>query len=82
MRGRLCCGFWLPPPSQKPQRPNQSVYKNGWPLLPLLLPKNCTEAANKASREQRLRSAGKGANFSAAKNLPLCSKKEQKLKDA
>jgi hypothetical protein len=20
---------------RKPQRPNQSVYKNGWPLLPL-----------------------------------------------
>jgi len=26
--------------SQKPQRPIQSVYKNGCPLLPLLLPKN------------------------------------------
>jgi len=34
-RGRLCCGFWLPPPSQKPQRPNQYVYKSGCPLLPL-----------------------------------------------
>ena len=31
----LCCGFWLGGGSQKPQRPNQLVYKNGWPLLPL-----------------------------------------------
>jgi len=78
MRVRLCCGFWLPPPSQKPQRPIQSVYKNGCPLLPLLLPKNLAGAASKASREQCLRNAGKRANFPAAKNLPFCSKNSQK----
>jgi len=54
-RVRLCCGFWLPPPSQKPQRPNQSVYKNGWPLLPLQHSKTLTDAASKASCEQCLR---------------------------
>jgi hypothetical protein len=59
MRVRLCCGFWLPPPSQKPQRPNQYVYKNGCPLLPLQHSKKPHEAASKASPEQCLRSAGK-----------------------
>ena len=48
-RVRLCCGFWLPPPSQKPQRPNQYVYKNDCPLLPLQHSKDCTDAASKAS---------------------------------
>jgi hypothetical protein len=78
-RVRLCCDFWLPPPSQKPQRPNQQVYKNGCPLLSLQHAKNYTDAASKASREQCLRSAGKRANFSAAKNLPFCSKSPQNL---
>jgi hypothetical protein len=78
MRVRLCCGFWLPPPSQKPQRPNQCVYKNGWPLLPLQHSKNLADAASKASCKQRLRSASKRANFSVAKNLPFCSNNPQK----
>jgi hypothetical protein len=45
MRVRLCCGLRLPPPSRKPHRPNQLVYKNDCPLLPLLLLKNCVDAA-------------------------------------
>jgi hypothetical protein len=44
--------------------------------LPLQHSKNQHEAASKASREQRLRSAGKRANFSAAKNLPFCYREE------
>jgi len=34
----------------------------------------------KASCEQRLRNTGKSTNFSAAKNLPFCTHKAQKLK--
>jgi len=34
------------------------VYKNGWPLLPLQQAKNRTDAASKASREQRLEKRG------------------------
>jgi hypothetical protein len=41
--------------------------------------KNYTDAASKASREPCLRSTGKRANFSAAKNLPFCSKKSTKF---
>jgi hypothetical protein len=56
----FAAAFGSPPASsQKPQRPNQQVYKNGWPLLPLQYSKNYTDAASKASREQYLRSEGK-----------------------
>jgi hypothetical protein len=58
-RGRICCGFWLTAmPGRKPQRPNQSVYKNGWPLTATKLKKSSV-AVCKASREQYLRSEGK-----------------------
>jgi hypothetical protein len=40
------------------QRPNQSVYKNGWPLTATKLKKSSV-AVCKASREQYLRSEGK-----------------------
>jgi hypothetical protein len=43
--------------------------------------KNLTDAASKASPEQCLRSAGKRANFSAAKNLPFSIFKAQKIKE-
>jgi hypothetical protein len=71
------CGFAAvfgspPASSQKPQRPNQYVYKNGCPLLPLQHFKNRTDAASKASCEQSLRSAGqKGKFFRRQKFAPL-----------
>jgi hypothetical protein len=77
----FAAAFGSPPASsQKPQRPNQLVYKNGWSLLPLQQAKNYTDAASKAFRKQRLRSAGKRANFSAAKNLPFCLKEYTRIK--
>jgi hypothetical protein len=78
-RGRLCCGFWLTAmPGRKPQRPNQSVYKNGWPLTATKLKKSSV-AVCKASPEQCLRNAGKRANFSAAKNLPFRTSNPRRL---
>jgi hypothetical protein len=66
IRVRLCYGFWLGGGSQKPQRPNQSVYKNGWPL-PATKLKKSRVAGCKASPKQHLRSAGRKANFDRTK---------------
>jgi hypothetical protein len=50
--------------SRKPQRPSQSVYKNGWPLLPLLLPKNYADAAMQSLLRTTLESV---QNFACTK---------------
>jgi hypothetical protein len=60
-------------------RPNQFVYKNGCPLSRLShTEKLPLTAGGIASREQDL-SAGKRANFSAAKNLPFCTSKTKEI---
>jgi hypothetical protein len=73
------CGFAAvfgspPASSQKPQRPNQYVYKNGCPLLPLQHSKNRTDAASKASCEQSLRSAGQKGKFFRRQKFALLLK--------
>jgi hypothetical protein len=71
MRVRLCCGFWLGGGSQKPPRPNQSVYKNGWPLLPLQHSKKSTDAATQSLSRIMLEKRGQEANFGWGQNLPF-----------
>jgi hypothetical protein len=77
-RVRLCCGFWLPPPSQKPQRPNQYVYKNGCPLLPL----QHTEIHHGRGKQSLLRTMlekrGQKGKFWCGQNLPFCFKRTHK----
>jgi len=76
---RLCCGLRLPPPSQKPQRPNQYVYKNGCPLLPLQHSKKPhgrgKQSLSRTVLEKRWQ------NFGAGKILPISSGKNKKSND-
>jgi hypothetical protein len=80
-RVRLCCGFWLPPPSQKPQRPNQYVYKNGCPLLPL----QHTEIHHGRGKQSLLRTMlekrGQKGKFFRRQKFALLLKKPQNLQD-
>jgi len=80
-------GWRLGGGSRQPSRPHTNKFlpakkylflKRVRPLCRYNTLKNHTDAANKASPEQHLRSAGKSANFSAAKNLHFCSKNSQK----
>jgi len=63
MRVRLCYGLRLGGGSRKPQRPNQLVYKNGWPLLPLQQSKNYADAATQSLSRTMLEKRGQKGKF-------------------
>jgi hypothetical protein len=75
IRVRLCCGLRLPPPSRKPQRPTQSVYKNGWPLLPLQHAKRPHGRGKQSLSRTTLESGQKGKFFRRQKFALLLNKK-------
>jgi len=79
MRVRLCYGLRLGGGSRKPQRPNQLVYKNGWPLLPLQQSKNYADAATQSLSRTMLEKRGQKGKFFRRQKFVFYTRKPLKF---